>query len=53
MDGRDLDGEAAREDAREDATIALASESTILMEWVELDVRRWFLFWRAARQDGL
>jgi hypothetical protein len=53
FDWSDLDGDAARDEAREDATIALARDSTVFIEWVELEVRRRFWFWRAARQEGL
>jgi hypothetical protein len=48
-----LEGEAAREDAREEATMALARESTVLIERAELDIRLLFWFWRVARQEGL
>jgi hypothetical protein len=50
---RDLEGDAAREDAREEATIALARESTVFIECAEVDVRCLFWFWRAARHEGL
>lgn len=53
MDWRDREGEAAREEAREEATIAFASESTVLTECVEVDVKRRFGFCRLARQEGL
>lgn len=53
MEGRCLDGEAAREDARDEATMALARESTAFMGCVDVDVRRRFWFCRAARQEGL
>ena len=53
LDWRDREGEAAREEAREEATIALASESTGFMECVDVEVGRRFWFCRAARQEGL
>lgn len=42
LDWRDLEGDAAREEAREEATIAFARESTVATEGVEVDVRRRF-----------
>ena len=53
LDWRDLEGDVARQDAREEATMALARESTVPTEWVDVDVRRRFWCWRAARQEGL
>jgi hypothetical protein len=49
-----LEGEAAREDASEEATIALANESTAteLTDTAEVDVRRLFCIDRAARKEG-
>ena len=49
-----LEGEAAREDASEEATIALANESTAieLTDTAEVDGRRLFCIDRAARKEG-
>jgi hypothetical protein len=50
-----LEGEAAREDASEEATIALANESTAteeLTDTAEVEVRRLFCNERAARKEG-
>src|SRR6187402_2185759 len=52
----DLDGEAAREDARDEATIAFGRESTATEDWTEAldgDVKRRFWVARAARKEGL
>ena len=54
-----FEGEAAREEARLLATMALARESTVteeFMEAAEVEVRRRFWVWlllRAARKAGL
>lgn len=51
----DLEGEAAREDAREEATIAFAIESIVTWvsrEWVDADVIRRFSA-NSARKEGL
>ena len=48
-----MEGEAARDDAREEATMALARESMVLIEGVEVAGRLLFWCWRAARQEGL
>jgi len=45
VDIEDLEGDAALEEASEDATMALAKESTVTVDWndgTELDVKRRF-----------
>lgn len=54
----DFEGEAAREEAREEATMALARESTVTEELTETlegeRRRRFWRFWAAssARKEG-
>jgi hypothetical protein len=54
---RFLEGEAAREDAREDATMALARESIVaaseLIDTFEAEVRRRFCSVKVALKEGL
>ena len=51
-----MDGDAAREEARDEATMALARESMVTEELTEIadgDVNLRFCCWMAARKEDL